>query len=574
MPHKFRGKEKYNPNKGVDLNIKKINPGSEEAEGYEVDVYIDKGFVETIKTKSKKQVMEIIRQYKDQYGTDRAFVNEMKVFITYKQRERDAGMITDAILYRKANEIEKKLIKMFNPDTPVVRHAEEVEPEPQATPSATTTQDIISKSIELVRKFISDNTGIIESEDPSKAYNALMSWVYKLKENIDKEIASGADYDVSAIVDALNKEFGSYDFLQERRTASDLVINIEENDGGIDISTDDAIEKLIDSLNDLSGATVGEINSANSISNAVSNEVKRDILSGTYELYNRITKLQHELLDFIQTSRFSGELDDAIAFWVARRGGVSIKEATLIRDFISIDLNNNVSDTHKFLAKFAASYTKTFIDNITDYLVELTSKIETSANGIVSEVKNVVGFVWSDFEDIIREWITTTDSFNVGIIEYALENMRYAYYRDVKTYKKVRVTDENESIQVFYSQDNDPSRMETVASDFFSKLTAELNEITIVLSTGKEIILGESLKKPDSNFVKSFEPDFSTVLLRGLDYINESNVERAIDPKRESTIDTTNLAITEDKKFVVWVDSPEVADPQMGASESSGEVAV
>lgn len=574
MPHKFRGKEKYNPNKGVDLSIKKTNPGSEEAEGYEVDVYIDKNFVETIKTKSKKQVTEIIRQYKDQYGTDRAFVNEMKVFITYKQRERDAGMITDAILYRKANEIEKKLIKMFNPDTPVVRHAEEVEPEPQATPSATTTQDIISKSIELVRKFISDNTEIIESDDPSKAYNALMSWVYKLKENIDKEIASGADYDVSAIVDALNREFGSYDFLQERRTASDLVINIEENDGGIDISTDDAIEKLIDSLNEISGATIGEINSANSISDVVSDEVKRDILAGTYELYNRITALQQELLNFIQTSRFSGELEDAIAFWVSRRGEVSIKEATLIRDFISIDLNNNISDTHKFLAKFSASYTNTFIFHITDYLVELTTKIENSANSIVSKVKNVVGFVWPDFESIIREWIAETDSFNVGIIEYVLENMRDAYYRDVQKYKKVRITDENESIKVFYSQDNDQSRMETVPSDFFAKLTAELKEITIVLSTGEEIILGESLKKPDSNFVKSFEPDFSAVLLRGLDYINESNVERAIDPKRESTIDTTNLAITEDKKFVVWVDSPEVADPQMGASESSGEVAV
>jgi hypothetical protein len=163
---------------GADLFIRKKLPGSKVGRGYVVDVYENGVKMDTLELKGKKDVIELVKKFKEKYRTDRAFQNESQVRITYKVEETDEDKASktpksllgisrvpeapevpgipkvepakgettmaeiDNILLKQANSIQSLLLKILNPELPLkVRLGQEgQEQQPQqeeaAPPSA------------------------------------------------------------------------------------------------------------------------------------------------------------------------------------------------------------------------------------------------------------------------------------------------------------------------------------------------------------------------------------------------------------------------------------------------------
>ena len=354
MPHKFRGKERYNPNVGTELHIKKLSPGSEEGEGYEVSVYQDGEFKENVREHSKKNVSKLIKEYKEYYNTDRAFLNEMKLFITYKIRE--SSMDIDKCLNEKLAHAEKLLNRLFDPSLPIIKQA--VAPQMQ---EAVTTEEIITEAKDTVNKFLNDNKSLIgehgkaiNGEAKSKLYNSFMKWVSEFGKAIDAEIATGANIDKQAIISALSSEFGFYEFLQDGdskapaqpqpqtetqqpKAASSLSgVSVTLSEGEpIDITSEDAIDNLVDLMNGISNATPAQIDCADKISD----NICVDPLSlGT----DQIISLKNAFYRFITDAKYSGTLEPALESWVLAND-IGYKTTEQIYAMIKMDVEGTTS---------------------------------------------------------------------------------------------------------------------------------------------------------------------------------------------------------------------------------------
>jgi hypothetical protein len=583
MPaHKFRGREDYNPNQGTDLYIRKLSPGSEESEGYEVDIYENKKFQETRKVNSKKKVMEIVREYKEFYNTDRAFLNEMHLFLTYKLRNRESFMINDDILYKKANEIESKLIKLFNPITPIkVKKALDDSSIPISSQNSeqastpTTTEDVIKKSTDIINKFIQDNKELLESEDKSKGFNAIMSWVYKFKDAITKENENGANLDIDAISDALSREFSKYDFIKETKHANDssIVLTVEEpTDDGIDISTEEAIESLIDSLNAVSEATKSQIQSAETISDELIPTQAQEALKEMHADFSLLNAKTNEFLDFIKSNKFSGVLDDLLANWIISDNSLNLKQAKLLKEFVEIEINPKLSSFDKYKIKYAAMF-HVFIDYLTSSFYDLGHKTLELCQTLIQP--NVTGFLWDDFAPIITDFLGNPDSTLMdGAEEHAIEFMRHWFLtRPADKFNKVVYpqTEPTRSAAIFKEEAQQPQvqpiqnvliitpeviaeiqqsftedikKVEVLADDFFTEYGAALDDQEITLASGKDgaeetksiykFLQGASYK--DSAVYQSTFPMFISILSTGISAISPENVSRSLAPMSERKI--------------------------------------
>jgi len=113
---------------GTDIFIRKVKPGAAVGVGYFFDVYENGVKIESTKIDTKKHVLQLIKDYKEKYHTNRAFQNELQVHITYKTKEERGEIAMQSLdqeLLKKANNINIALQKLISPDLPIkIREAE------------------------------------------------------------------------------------------------------------------------------------------------------------------------------------------------------------------------------------------------------------------------------------------------------------------------------------------------------------------------------------------------------------------------------------------------------------------
>jgi len=142
---------------GADIFFRKKKPGPIVGEGYIVEIYENGVKVDEKEVKHKKDVKEIINQYKAKYNTQRSFLNEVQTHVTYKTKEERGEELTppseqeknireekeknniqnlrgetamqsiDQILIKKAGHVHELLQRLINPDTPLKKRATAVE---------------------------------------------------------------------------------------------------------------------------------------------------------------------------------------------------------------------------------------------------------------------------------------------------------------------------------------------------------------------------------------------------------------------------------------------------------------
>jgi len=197
---------------GIDIFVRKQRPGSYVGEGYIIDVFQNGVKLETIYKETKKEVAEVLKDYKRQYGTERAFQNEIQYHITYKSKDFDKRGVMDTydnVLLKKAAQVHELLYRVIDPSTPVkVRQAANalVEgtfdvlpetplggPNEEASPTTLDTdinEDTLSSVIirEVIKYFVdiapSTSTGKAEWPPKDDLYNTMKKWFSTVKKRI------------------------------------------------------------------------------------------------------------------------------------------------------------------------------------------------------------------------------------------------------------------------------------------------------------------------------------------------------------------------------------------------------
>ena len=72
---------------GTTIFVKKNDTGSGVGKGYTVEIYNNGTKVETMHKDTRSDTLEVIKQYKQQYNTNRSFQNEIEVFVTYPEKD-------------------------------------------------------------------------------------------------------------------------------------------------------------------------------------------------------------------------------------------------------------------------------------------------------------------------------------------------------------------------------------------------------------------------------------------------------------------------------------------------------
>lgn len=381
MPvHKFRGRENYNLNQGTTLKIEKVAPGTETGEGYELQIFTDGKYKETVRAKSKKEMYKLIREYKDYYNTDRAFLNKMELFITNKIRQ-SSTMDIDSELIHKTAEIESRLFRLLDKRAPLInKKVAQISPPIEG---ASTTEEIITEAKNVVNKYLADNKNLIgqhgkaiDGEAKSKLYNSLMKWISEFKKVLDQEVASGANIDKAAIIKALSDEFGSYDFMQDgdqAQKAASLFDGGDRSDEPIDISTDDKIQSLVDTLNDLSGVSPQEVQNVNMIAEKVN--PSQYITEPLAESVSRMAELNTEFMSFIAETKISGSLEDVFLQWAAFKE-LDVKTAEVLYSSIEANVNEQIT------------YKKANTEGFNAYFSDLVSSNGVDFNSVLNSENN------------------------------------------------------------------------------------------------------------------------------------------------------------------------------------------
>lgn len=349
MPRKFRGQEHYDTTRGTSLHIVKNAPGSEEGEGYTVEITIDGEPKDSIQVSSKRKIDEIINTYKAYYGTDKAFLNEMSIFITYKNtRGVSVKKDIDSQLEDKLAELETMLNATLFPESPmIVKHAEEVQ-----SKDLVSTDDIIAEAKRVISEYIKSHSDKInesgdalDGESKSLLHNDLTKWVYDFKTVLDKEIEGGAPIDKEAIISALESEFGKHDFISNGESKAASVMYKE----AIDISTDEKVRQLVDSLNFESRVSKDD---ANMVQNNIG-----DKLDGTgilpHMIAAKLEELRASFYNYIQRNKVTADFDDAFIEW-ADSICLGVKESSIVYSDILHDItiqSEKFADTYEFFKK-------------------------------------------------------------------------------------------------------------------------------------------------------------------------------------------------------------------------------
>jgi hypothetical protein len=267
---------------GTDIHVTKVAPGSEFGQGYIVEIFdygqkVDERFVQT-----KKQVMELVKEQKARYNTNKAFEEELKLHVTFKSpggqgfkhqgsEQGVESMNIDQILFSKAAKINNLVATLEDPKIsrkskraldPMVNSTT-----PSKAPSLNldnsgteiNTQDELveyvknelveyfsspeSQSYEpgqnpenIISKYLSDIRHIIEREDPNQEIFNLNDAAEKIKAIFKDSGLPGegilfkaASFEDDILVSKINTEIDNPGEVKETLTNTENLDEIVEN---------------------------------------------------------------------------------------------------------------------------------------------------------------------------------------------------------------------------------------------------------------------------------------------------------------------------------------------------------
>ena len=219
---------------GTTIFVKKVDEGAGVGKGYTVEIYNNGTKVDTMHKDTRSETLDVIKQYKQQYNTNRSFQNEIEVFVTYPEKdtvyednkaENDKTEIKeenkseasmniqqiDDILMKQAGHIEMLLYKITNPESPVkIRIAEEM---PMPNDNINASSESIAK--EIFDKFVGFIKKIVDSpaDDSSKKndlYNKSKGWLFKVNDTLKKYMDTNQEVTPEAIKENLNKMMNEF----------------------------------------------------------------------------------------------------------------------------------------------------------------------------------------------------------------------------------------------------------------------------------------------------------------------------------------------------------------------------
>ena len=197
---------------GTDIFVRKIGPAAHIGEGYAIDIYQSGVKIETIKLPRKKDVIELIKDYKSRYNTNRAFENEKQVHITYKTKEErgeTAMHDIDSILLKKASYVGELLQKLIDPFTPIkIREANVMDGSIDFIPETPGETVLAPEQVGtmIATKFVE----FVISRQPQQGqewvkmdelYNPIKKWLTAVKKKLkDYDGMSNAPLDIDTVI--------------------------------------------------------------------------------------------------------------------------------------------------------------------------------------------------------------------------------------------------------------------------------------------------------------------------------------------------------------------------------------
>jgi len=231
---------------GADIFVRKKKPGPTVGVGYYVDIYESGVKINSVEARTKKDVKQILDEYKGKYNTLRSFEIESQQHITYKTKEErgeepikkpeeekkpemevttergETAMQTiDQVLLKKASIIETMLTRLKYPTLPIKKWAEtavgqgnvdifpETPPEAGATDETVvdekTTADKISKKL---IEYVQNNA----QKPVDELYNGIKHWISIVKKKLKEwEKMSGQPLDRKMIAEQIKNAVTSGD---------------------------------------------------------------------------------------------------------------------------------------------------------------------------------------------------------------------------------------------------------------------------------------------------------------------------------------------------------------------------
>lgn len=376
---------------GTDIFVRKVKPGASIGEGYFVDVYDNGVKIDSLRKNIKKDVVEVIRQYKKQYHTDRAFQNEEQLHVTYKTKEQRGEQAMENIdqeLIKKANLINVALQKLMTPELPIkIRQADmTMEGVLPQTPGPEVPMDENSIGTSLAVKFVQ----FVMKNQPQQGnewakndifYNPFKKMLAAFKKEITNyQKTNNAQLNLKAIADSCNAILLSGDPVVIKKLA------------GIDV-TPDAAAKIKEIASMKSGtekkASVEELEEGN-LSDAVEKEVNSEF-GGKEDSEEK--KIEASYKDI-----FSEDSIDPLcsAFWkyakninkVANLDNVFVEWANInevdaeTSNKVWVKINKEIEDgfTKEAEVKFVMRFTKDISKEIEDEFIKAIEAFRSGAD--------------------------------------------------------------------------------------------------------------------------------------------------------------------------------------------------
>ncbi len=218
----------HSTGQGTDIHITKIAPGSEFGQGYIVEIFDYGQKVDELFAPTKKRVVEIIKEQKERYNTNRAFEQELKVHVTYKSpggqgfkhqgsTQEVEDMDIEQILLEKAARINNLIATVEDPSIPrKVRKAldpafQSIQP---ASPILTMDEGTEIRSQEELVEFLKNDlveyfsSGAAENYAPGEnPENIVSEQLANVRHIIERDDPNHQIFDLNAAAESLKNIF-------------------------------------------------------------------------------------------------------------------------------------------------------------------------------------------------------------------------------------------------------------------------------------------------------------------------------------------------------------------------------
>lgn len=499
---------------GTDIFIRKVKPGAAVGVGYFFDVYENGVKIESTKIDTKKHVLQLIKDYKEKYHTDRAFQNELQVHITYKTKEERGEIAMQSLdqeLLKKANNINIALQKLISPDLPIkIREAElavgNVDFIPTTPGGTEGTMDENGIGTTIATKFVEFISGSQPQQGQEwiksdNLYNPLKKWLTVISKKIKEfEQTNNTKLDRNKISDIAEAAVlsGDANLLQQKtqmQVSPEVAVKIKEigeMKAGIrkPLSTPEQkspeaapqplpvaasentidLQKIAEELEDLTktdegfGESSEEINFDKLIKpeeeESEEEESEEDILEETERTIPAATvdTLKKSFFDYVKNINKIASLEDVFAEW-SNRQNLEFIESKLVFSAINQEILND----------FSSEQSESYSEAITYLLEEVSSH---TAQKLSKE-----SFDKTQLDSIANSVISDP------IIQLALSNFLYQYFH--KNLETI-FTQSGNIDEISVDKVSLDTAIEKIRSnDFIKKLASDINNNFKIIGSNK-----------------------------------------------------------------------------------------